>query len=124
LAQPLLLPAPPAIHGGGGAQVPLAVGTQPRAHVVQRSLVPQCTEDVMHHAPARLGVVHVVRYYPWQCVRAREGLQVPYEYLLLRQAMVPHLHCNPPLERVRQFAECLVCAAVIAGSEALWYPAA
>ena len=57
-------------HPRGTLQPPLGVGAQARAHLVERALVAQRREHVVHDAPARASVVDVVGDDPRHVERA------------------------------------------------------
>ena len=62
---------PAARHLCRRLEVPLAVGAEARAHLVERRLVPQGREHVVHPAILRAGVVHVIRHDPRHAEPAR-----------------------------------------------------
>ena len=82
----------PAIrHLGCRLEVPLAVGTEARAHLVEGRLVPQCREHVVHPAIPGAGVVHVVRDDPWHAEPRGEGNELRHDLAFLGKPVVPAL---------------------------------
>jgi hypothetical protein len=98
----VLPPAPP--HLRRALEVPLAARPQAGAHLVERALVPQRREHVVHDAPARGGVVHVVGHHPRHAERARDREQLAHDVALLGEAVVPHLDGEAAAEDVVQRA--------------------
>ncbi len=70
-------------------EIPLAVGPRARAHLGERALVAQRAEHIVHHARARIGVVHIVRDHPRDRECARDVDERPDERALLFESVVP-----------------------------------
>ena len=118
----VVLPAPP--HLRRALEVPLAARAQARAHLVECALVAQAGEHVVHDAPPRRGIVHVVGHHPRKVQRPRERDQPPDECPLLGQVVVPALDRDAPLEDVGERRQCLAGAVVVLARQALRHPAA
>ena len=103
--EPLFPSAPPCRELGVTLEVPLTIGAEARAHLVERRAMAQGGEHVVREATARTGVVHVVGHHPRKVVRGREREQALHQRALLGQRMVPALHGDPSPERFGECAE-------------------
>ena len=90
-AHPVRGMAPAARHLCRRLEVPLAVGTEARAHLVEGGLVPQCREHVVHPAILRAGIVHVIRHDPRHAEPPGEGNELRHDLALLGKSVIPAL---------------------------------
>ncbi len=118
------MPLPPERHLLGALQVPLAVGAETGAHRVERLLVAEAREDVVHDAVGGARVVDVVGDDPRDVERARQGDELPDELALLGQPVVPALHGDAPVEDVEQRRERLARPIAILRGEPARHPPA
>ena len=95
-----VLPAPS--HLRGALEVPFRVGTQPRAHLVQRLPMLEAREHVVDDAIAGARVMHVVRDDPGNVERARDVPKLRRRLALFGEPMVPALDGDAPVEDVEQ----------------------
>ena len=101
-AHPVEVAAPPPRDLRCALEIPFAVGAQSRAHLVERPLVPQGDEHVVHGAVAGAGVVHVVRHHPRHVECAGDVDQARRRLALLGQAVIPALDGNAAVEGILQ----------------------
>ena len=88
-------------------EVPLAIRSEARAHLVERALVTQRTEDVVYHAVARAGIVHVVGDDPRNVERAGDLDEAARGDAFFGQAMIPALDGDAAPKNVEQRGRCL-----------------
>ncbi len=117
---------PPPQHLLGSLEVPFAVRTQPPTHLIERALVPERAEDVVHGAAGtvRRGVMHIVGDDPWHVERPCDGHQLARQAPLERQVVVPALDGDPPLEYVPQRGDCRAGSIDISLPDERWNPSA
>ena len=92
-------------------EVPLAVGAKARAHLVERPLVPQRHEHVVHRTVARARVVHVVGDDPRHVECAGDVDEARRRLAFFGQAVVPAFDGHSAIECIfhvgRRFARCV-----------------
>ena len=98
--EPCLVALPPARHLRRPFEIPLAVGAQARAHVVERRPVPQRHQHVVCEPPRGLGVMHIIGDHPRHIQRARERHEVARDGAFFWQRVVPALNGYPAFEHV------------------------
>ena len=99
-AQPFLASLPAPRHLRRALEVPLAVGAEPRAHLVERRAVLQRAEHVVRDPPRGIGVAHVVRDHPRNAERVRDLDERRGRRALLGERMVPALDGDAAVEDV------------------------
>ncbi len=108
----------PALHHPRGTlQPPLGVGAEARAHLVERALVAERGEHVVHDAAGAARVVDVVGDDPRHVQRARDLDEWREERALFFQAMIPALDGEATIEDLVQTRGGLARACDIAGAE-------
>ena len=94
--------APPLINERRLLERPLGVGTQARAHGVERAFVTQRGEHIVHDALFGGGVVHVVGDHPRYAKPGGKGTQLLHERALFGEPMIPAFHGQMLTEHVAQ----------------------
>ncbi|HEX6943005.1 MAG TPA: hypothetical protein VF128_08745 [Gemmatimonadaceae bacterium] len=113
---------PAAAHLGRAAQVPLAVGAEARAHLVQLAPVADRRQHVVHEPAGRLRVMDVVGHHPGNVERARQGDELPDECLFLGQTVVPALDGQAPVEQVEEGGDGVAGPVGVSGRQAPRHP--
>ena len=97
----------------GVLEVPLAVGAKQGAGQIERGLVAEAREHVVHQAPLRCRVVDVVGDHPRQVERAGEHDELRHDRALLGERVVPALDGDAASEHFGQPAEACVGGGLI-----------
>ena len=112
---------PALVVQGGGLEVPLAIGTKPRAHGIERTTVAQRSQCIVRAPRLPCGVMHVVGDDPRHTDAPRERNELSHECALLGKPVIPDLDRERVVEQVTQRAGHAVGFSHVADCQGLWY---
>ena len=102
-----------------GFEIPLAVGTESRAHCIQRATVPQRRQRIVCGATLTGGVVRVVRHHPRHTDAACNGNQLTHQRMFFGQSMIPDLDRKGIVEQIAQYTGHAIGFSDVAGRQRL-----
>jgi hypothetical protein len=117
--------APALAHGGGILEVPLAVGAEAGAHLIECLAMPQAGQHIVDHPARGLGVVDIVGHDPGDAGPVGERDETGDEVAFLGAVVVPAFDGEVPrAEDLDEAAEGGARAFGVIVGEARWDPAA
>ena len=102
-----------------GFQIPLAVGTESRAHCIQRAAVTQRRQRIVCGAALARCIVRVIRHHPRHTDASCDGNQLTHQRVFLGQPMIPDFDREGIVEQITQHTRHAIGFSDVAGRQRL-----